>query len=740
MPIMEPLDVSQFVDEDIDIEYEVEIVRRSEPKTHLQIPHQPNEKFRLLSDSAIDDEIRKYQRHLREIVNIDPSKMEKYIDELMKEKLFREWDNKRNEQANGRQQAKPAVKGAENGDNGRPKSTRASASNRRYVNDIYAKTDSSGSQSKGHEANGTAFSEECVLINPSKGKGPFTQRSPNTESSTLDGRKNASRIYSGDLAGPSPRPGLRSGSKLCGQCGGSSTESSCTTCRFYRKQPKRYFSKELPERNSSPGPGRRGNGVKRARQGGGDSPVVELFSSEDEEVKVTQDTVADCQIASQRKGYGTRSRLSSSLEGVRIAYPSRDDPEAIEVEYHDLHRLEPMEFLNDTVIDFYIKYIQRPEVLTLEDKNKFYFFNSFFYKKLTEVVGGQNKKTLADLSKLSKWTKGTNIFDKEYLFVPIHDKWHWSLAIVCHPGAASEDIDSQRCILHLDSMSPGHKSNNVFRLLRTYLIAEWEHQADKARTSQFEKLTNEDFTVKKIPVPQQENESDCGLFLLHYIERFIKEAPSSFKLSDVDELGLFGRNWFKPSQASGLRSEILQLLLEFFEQEVSRAKENAETIEKSVQHQELENGLQNDTQKASRSDMVIQGSCSPGLCIAAELVHEHNIPGACTTTSDSSSGGSPAADVSMECAEQHLGTDVEMFSQANCTDPRESTQLPGASMLESTADVGTRSPSSATSAGFNEEGKMQCDSNSRDTDVGDNKSGIPLVVDIPIQKEQGSAD
>jgi hypothetical protein len=34
----------------------------------------------------------------------------------------------------------------------------------------------------------------------------------------------------------------------------------------------------------------------------------------------------------------------------------------------------------------------------------------------------QRKKVNTDFSKLRKWTKGTNIFEKDYLFVPIHDK------------------------------------------------------------------------------------------------------------------------------------------------------------------------------------------------------------------------------------------------------------------------------------------------------------------------------
>lgn len=35
----------------------------------------------------------------------------------------------------------------------------------------------------------------------------------------------------------------------------------------------------------------------------------------------------------------------------------RGDPEAVEIVFSDIQRLDPLEFLNDTVIDFYIKYV-----------------------------------------------------------------------------------------------------------------------------------------------------------------------------------------------------------------------------------------------------------------------------------------------------------------------------------------------------------------------------------------------
>ena len=45
-------------------------------------------------------------------------------------------------------------------------------------------------------------------------------------------------------------------------------------------------------------------------------------------------------------------------------------------------------------------------------------------------------------------------------------------------------------------------------------------------------------------VPLQDNESDHGLFLLHYIHKFVESAPKTMKASDLDgdfeDLGVVG--------------------------------------------------------------------------------------------------------------------------------------------------------------------------------------------------------
>jgi len=40
--------------------------------------------------------------------------------------------------------------------------------------------------------------------------------------------------------------------------------------------------------------------------------------------------------------------------------------------------------------------------------------------------------------------------------------------------------------------------------------------------------------ISAYQVPLQENESDCGLFLLHYIRKFVEQAPHKMRYSDLD--------------------------------------------------------------------------------------------------------------------------------------------------------------------------------------------------------------
>jgi len=73
----------------------------------------------------------------------------------------------------------------------------------------------------------------------------------------------------------------------------------------------------------------------------------------------------------------------------------------VELTASDLTRLGPDEFLNDSAIDYYLRWLQQG----LQERDpgaaeRCYFFNSFFYKKLTEKNGersGEGSRVLGGM-------------------------------------------------------------------------------------------------------------------------------------------------------------------------------------------------------------------------------------------------------------------------------------------------------------------------------------------------------
>lgn len=253
------------------------------------------------------------------------------------------------------------------------------------------------------------------------------------------------------------------------------------------------------------------------------------------------------------------------LKDLKVYYPARDDPESVEICYFDMECLAPFSYLSSPIMNFYIRYLQSPESITSKQCIDYHFFNTYFYNKLDEALENHRRQQVGDcLAKLRRWLKGVNIFEKAYTFVPIYYRLHWSLAVICIP-AREEKIGP--IILHLDSLGL-HTSNIIFQNIRSFLKAEWEHlnQAGVPTHIPIEesvwKTLIKKVEVRRIQVPQQENDYDCGLFVLYFMERFIKDAPPRLRMSD---LHMFGRKWFRPAEASGLRDSIKTLLDKHFE-------------------------------------------------------------------------------------------------------------------------------------------------------------------------------
>ncbi|CAI0406026.1 unnamed protein product [Linum tenue] len=251
-----------------------------------------------------------------------------------------------------------------------------------------------------------------------------------------------------------------------------------------------------------------------------------------------------------------------------VIYPE-GDCDAVSINKRDVALLEPETFINDTIIDFYIQYLKNQ--IPSEEKHKFHFFNSFFFRKLADLDKDPSSALdgRAAFLRVLKWTRKVDLFGKDYVFIPVNFGLHWSLLVICHPGEVAsfkeEDVEKSLrvpCILHMDSIKGTHAG--LKNLVQSYLWEEFKQRHKDASEDVSSKFMNLRFVP--LELPQQENSFDCGLFLLHYLELFLSEAPVNFNLFSINKFSKFlSGDWFHPAEASLKRTLIQKLIAELLE-------------------------------------------------------------------------------------------------------------------------------------------------------------------------------
>ncbi|CAN1340961.1 Probable ubiquitin-like-specific protease 2B [Linum perenne] len=224
-----------------------------------------------------------------------------------------------------------------------------------------------------------------------------------------------------------------------------------------------------------------------------------------------------------------------------VIYPE-GDCDAVSISKRDVDLLEPETFINDTIIDFYIQYLKNQ--IPPEEKHRYHFFNSFFFRKLADLDKDPSSALdgRAAFLRVRKWTRKVDIFGKNYIFIPVNF--------------------GVPCILHMDSIKGTHAG--LKNLVQSYLWEEWKQRQEETSEDVSANFLNLRFVP--LELPQQENSFDCGLFLLHYLELFLGEAPANFNLFNVNKFSKFlSWDWFHPDEASLKRTLIQKLIAELLE-------------------------------------------------------------------------------------------------------------------------------------------------------------------------------
>ena len=182
----------------------------------------------------------------------------------------------------------------------------------------------------------------------------------------------------------------------------------------------------------------------------------------------------------------------------------------VQVDSDNLQNLEQGFLIDDNIIDFVLFYkAEERSAYPNFPADLLYIFSSCFYKKLTDF----------NPNRIRHWTRGVNIFSKEFVIIPVCTGRHWMLVIV------KMNYGDGVSIMILDSANrPSSRSNatrrpSVERLVRNYLQDEWVAKS-KQRAPQitFEEVSYPD-------VPQQPNDTDRGAYVMTFFTEFLSDLP-----------------------------------------------------------------------------------------------------------------------------------------------------------------------------------------------------------------------
>ncbi|XP_064021138.1 sentrin-specific protease 2-like isoform X2 [Pogoniulus pusillus] len=202
------------------------------------------------------------------------------------------------------------------------------------------------------------------------------------------------------------------------------------------------------------------------------------------------------------------SVLTEALEKEVCDAFGRGDPDEIvssafklKVTREDIGTLREHRWLNDEVINFYMKLIA--ERNKKEGFAAVHAFSTFFYPKF--ISGGYTA--------VRRWTKGVDLFQQDLIFVPIHLRVHWALVVV--------DV-RRKTIRYYDSMAKS--GDKICQTLFQYLR---EESLEKRNLE----LASSEWTLRSMEsheIPQQSNGSDCGVFVCKYAEYISRDRATTF--------------------------------------------------------------------------------------------------------------------------------------------------------------------------------------------------------------------
>lgn len=281
------------------------------------------------------------------------------------------------------------------------------------------------------------------------------------------------------------------------------------------------------------------------------------------------------------------------------------DNKVFSITFADFKTLFNNEWINDTLIDFFIKYevekaIHEYKVL---DEGSIHAFNSFFFTKLTS--GDESAQPINYYGNIKRWLNKLNLMSYPYIIIPINEKLHWYGCIIKDLpkllqgalkrnqlsqnsekdlSATNEDIpsllellsngyeseqSSKTCaeIFIFDSMRQRHK--NIHTPLKQFII-------DYCKDKYDAEIYNNEIRIYSARVPKQNNFNDCGIHVIYNVRKWLSNIKDCEKLWRGFSQHSLLRSIFVAEERNNLRKELRNQLIELKKEQVHEDDKNVE--------------------------------------------------------------------------------------------------------------------------------------------------------------------
>eukprot|EP00804_Cyclotella_cryptica_P001536 CCRYP_003747-RA/>CCRYP_003747-RA protein AED:0.09 eAED:0.09 QI:0/0/0/1/1/1/2/0/668 len=220
--------------------------------------------------------------------------------------------------------------------------------------------------------------------------------------------------------------------------------------------------------------------------------------------------------------------VQKALYGIGPPNEILASQDADSVQRSSMQRLQPGQWLNDEIINYFLKncLARRDEKLCAAQpgRKRSHFFNSYFVQTMFDEKNQnpalRGKYAYKNVKRWSKKVPGKDIFNLKYIVCPINlDNMHWTSAVI---------FMEEKKIQYYDSL--GGTDRTKLEGLLQYVKDEWKVKKGDEMDASGWKLVG-----CTRDTPRQLNGYDCGVFTCMFSDFISQDCPLLFSQKHVNQ-------------------------------------------------------------------------------------------------------------------------------------------------------------------------------------------------------------